>query len=305
MTEKDRSLDSASGPGWEMLARFVAGECSPEECRDMERLLEADPAHAEMLHALREAVRAPDVVAPTALEVEAALAKVRGQRGNTRTGPSTRRATVVSLDAYRSRWRDARLVAAAAVIVVAGGSLIWRMALSPRGDRMPAGTQTHYATAIGRLDSLQLPDGSRVLLGPGSKLDISPDFGTLSRDVTLKGEANFAVVHDPAHPFRVHTAWATFRDVGTEFVVHCDASGYAVGAVLQQDRGNGLQPVAFLSRKMVGAETRYPVHEQELLAIVTALTTWQHYLEGATHPVRVHLELRRDRAIPEHLDART
>ena len=199
----------------------------------MERLLEADPAHAEMLHALREAVRAPDVVAPTALEVEAALAKVRGQRGNTRTGPSTRRATVVSLDAYRSRWRDARLVAAAAVIVVAGGSLIWRMALSPRGDRMPAGTQTHYATAIGRLDSLQLPDGSRVLLGPGSKLDISPDFGTLSRDVTLKGEANFAVVHDPAHPFRVHTAWATFRDVGTEFVVHSDDAEGARVAVRQ------------------------------------------------------------------------
>ena len=79
-------------------------------------------------------------------------------------------------------------------------------------------------------------------------------------------------------------------DPSKEFVVHCDASGYAVGAVLQQDRGNGLQPVAFLSRKMVGAETRYPVHEQELLAIVTALTTWQHYLEGAAHPVRIRTD---------------
>lgn len=79
-------------------------------------------------------------------------------------------------------------------------------------------------------------------------------------------------------------------DSSKQFVVHCDASGYAVGAVLQQDRGNGLQPVAFLSRKMVGAETRYPVHEQELLAIVTALTTWQHYLEGATHPVHIRTD---------------
>jgi transposase InsO family protein len=79
-------------------------------------------------------------------------------------------------------------------------------------------------------------------------------------------------------------------DPTKEFVVHCDASGYAIGAVLQQDHGNGLQPVAFMSKKMVGAETRYPVHEQELLAIVTALTTWRHYLEGATHPIRVRTD---------------
>ena len=79
-------------------------------------------------------------------------------------------------------------------------------------------------------------------------------------------------------------------DLNKEFVVHCDASGYAVGAVLQQDHGNGLQPVAFMSKKMVGAETRYPVHEQELLAIMSALTTWRHYLEGATHPIRVRTD---------------
>ena len=36
-----------------------------------------------------------------------------------------------------------------------------------------------------------------------------------------------------------------------------------------------------LSKKMNDAETRYPVHEQELLAIVTALSTWNHYLMGA------------------------
>ena len=28
------------------------------------------------------------------------------------------------------------------------------------------------------------------------------------------------------------------------------------------------------------AETRYPIHEQELLAIIHALTNWRHYLHG-------------------------
>jgi hypothetical protein len=31
---------------------------------------------------------------------------------------------------------------------------------------------------------------------------------------------------------------------------------------------------------MTGAEQRYPVHEQELLAILTAMKTWRHYLGG-------------------------
>ena len=75
-------------------------------------------------------------------------------------------------------------------------------------------------------------------------------------------------------------------DPSLPFVVHTDASGFAVGAVLQQDQGKGLQPIAFLSKKMADAETRYPVHEQELLAIIQALTTWRHYLHGSKFVVR-------------------
>jgi len=74
------------------------------------------------------------------------------------------------------------------------------------------------------------------------------------------------------------------------YVINCDASGYAVGAVLQQDRGAGLQPIAFMSKKLNGAETRYPVHEQELLAIITALQTWRHHLMGASVPVRIRTD---------------
>lgn len=64
--------------------------------------------------------------------------------------------------------------------------------------------------------------------------------------------------------------------------VETDASGFAVGAVLFQtdDRGTS-RPVAFTSRKMNPAERNYPVHEQELLAVVHALRTWRYYLDGS------------------------
>jgi len=222
MTDQDRPRENPSSADWDTLARYIAGECTPDESREMARVLEADPARASLLYALDEAVRAPDPTPPAAAEIEAALASVRARAADTPSRTGSQRASVISLDSYRSRWRDARFAAAAAVLVVAGAGLIWRASLSPQSARMPAGTKTHFATAIGVLDSLQLPDGSRVLLGPGSELALAADFGTVTRELTLKGEARFSVVHDASHPFIVHTAAASFRDVGTVFAVHSD-----------------------------------------------------------------------------------
>ena len=64
------------------------------------------------------------------------------------------------------------------------------------------------------------------------------------------------------------------------FVVTTDASLVSVGAILEQDFGQGLQPVAFDSRKLNPAETRYSAYERELLGIVWAIGKWRHYLEG-------------------------
>jgi hypothetical protein len=69
-------------------------------------------------------------------------------------------------------------------------------------------------------------------------------------------------------------------DQTKSFTVVTDASGYAIGAQLCQDHGNGLQPIAFMSKKMIPAELNYPVHEQELLAVICALDEWRHYLYG-------------------------
>ncbi|GJP48125.1 hypothetical protein CLOM_g7403 [Closterium sp. NIES-68] len=83
------------------------------------------------------------------------------------------------------------------------------------------------------------------------------------------------------------------------FEVITDASDIAIGAVLMQDFGNGLQPIAYESRKMQSAERNYPVHDKEMLAIVHAFKIWRCYLTGADVTVRTdHKSLQYLRAQP-------
>ena len=67
-------------------------------------------------------------------------------------------------------------------------------------------------------------------------------------------------------------------DFEQEFVVTTDASEVSVGAILQQNFGNGLQPVCYESRKLNPAETQYSAYEKELLGITWAVGKWRHYL---------------------------
>ena len=69
-------------------------------------------------------------------------------------------------------------------------------------------------------------------------------------------------------------------DFDLTFVVTTDASLVSVGAILEQDFGQGLQPIAFESRKLNPTETRYSAYERELLGIVWAIGKWRHYVEG-------------------------
>ena len=74
-------------------------------------------------------------------------------------------------------------------------------------------------------------------------------------------------------------------DLDKPFVLHVDASNFALGAVLQQDQGKGLQPVAFESRKLQPPERNLAPYDRELLALVHALLKWKHLLLGAKFTV--------------------
>ena len=81
-------------------------------------------------------------------------------------------------------------------------------------------------------------------------------------------------------------------DLNKPFVLQTDASDCGLGAVLLQEYGGVLRPVAFTSHTLTPAERNYSVAERECLAIIHALKRFDMYLDGATFQIQSdHLAL--------------
>jgi transmembrane sensor len=223
--------DDAS-PDWEALARYLAGESPPDEARAMAAWLAAHPADAAMLGALDAAVgRAAHADAAPDVDVEAALRRVTVRRDREREGGASSVRPLRRLAPRRlaPRWRVGAMAAAAAALLAVG--LVGRTLTSRASDDGGAAPQT-YAAEMGGLRSLRLPDGTRVVLAPGSRLLVATDFGSARRDVTLDGAAWFRVRHDAARPFTVRAGPAVVRDLGTAFTVRTDEGGDGRGVAV-------------------------------------------------------------------------
>src|SRR5687767_12452354 len=76
-------------------------------------------------------------------------------------------------------------------------------------------------------------------------------------------------------------AYPNFSEI---FEIHTDASLYQLGACIPQ---NG-RPIAFYSRKLNPAQTRYTTTERELLSIVEVLKEFRNILLG--QHIRIHTD---------------
>jgi len=77
-----------------------------------------------------------------------------------------------------------------------------------------------------------------------------------------------------------------YPDFSKEFCIITDASEYACGAVLTQNK-NGLQlPVAYASRSFTKGESNNSTTEQELASIHWAITHFRPYIYGRHFTVK-------------------
>lgn len=64
------------------------------------------------------------------------------------------------------------------------------------------------------------------------------------------------------------------------FAVHCDASNFALGAMLTQEQDDKEVVIAYMSKSLNKNEQNYSTTERETLAVITALEHWRCYLDN-------------------------
>ena len=71
-----------------------------------------------------------------------------------------------------------------------------------------------------------------------------------------------------------------YPDPSLPYTIVSDTFGDAAKGVLMQDQGEGLRPVAIMSRAFKPTEQWYSAYERELAAVAYYFIHWRHYLEG-------------------------
>ncbi len=206
---------------WEALGRYLSGESPAAESEAVRRRLAEAPDAARLAAVLDRAVRSVAHAPSASVDVEAALRRVHARMANEQVRPIGPRLAALAGRRQDRRWFAMALPIAAGLLLVVGTTYVWR-------HRAAAAPARVYATAAGQRDSVRLADGSRVTLGPLSRLEVPEG----DRAATLHGTALFDVVHDAARPFTVRAGAAVITDVGTSFVVRSETAESVTVAVI-------------------------------------------------------------------------
>ncbi|GJY64379.1 reverse transcriptase domain-containing protein [Tanacetum coccineum] len=112
------------------------------------------------------------------------------------------------------------------------------------------------------------------------------DFSKIARPMThlLEKETPFIFLKECIEAFNILKKKLTEApilvapDWDLPFEYMCDASDYAVGAVLGQRKTKHFQPIHYASKTMTDAQAHYTTTEKELLAVVYAFEKFRPYL---------------------------
>jgi len=221
---------------WNLIAKKLTGEATPEELRELEELLRQNPelhyplqtisdlwnpSDPEELHFAEEAFsRHLDRMQDLKIDytqAPAAILTLSVTAGDTNTYP-------IPEQPRRPRRTTLLMAAATLIAAVVIISLYTRtgtpqpIATAPAAAT-PALAGNEIFTGTGSRTHLTLPDGTVVWLNAGSRINYEKNFGATQRIVSLTGEAFFDVAPNASKPFVIHTARIDIRVLGTSFNV--------------------------------------------------------------------------------------
>lgn len=202
----------------------------------------------------------------------------------------------------RSSWVMPTIFGACALAIAFGGMMYLNRLGEDDGALalVASATIQPITTSPGQIGSTTLGDGSKIKIGPETKVFIPDAFPDKARVLKLEGTAQFDVAKNANLPFRVIAKRVHMIATGTSFVVssYGSDSGMAVfvkeGAVTVKAgktatnlaAGQGLvvennvprQPTADERAQLFGwVDGQISVQHKQLRSVVAALTRWFNY----------------------------
>lgn len=190
---------------YKLLARELAGELSGEEAAELHRYPEA--SYIREVLAREWKARGKQYDKQQLLQL---LAKHQHRMNELADIPGE-----PVLSPKRNRWIRYAAIAASIITILA------LVRFWPQADKpVSKGELALFTTNKGARSQVMLPDGSKVWLNAGSRLNYAKNFTAgNTREVSLEGEAFFIVTADANRPFFVHTNAIHIKVLGTSFNV--------------------------------------------------------------------------------------
>lgn len=217
----------------EILDRYLSGEQTPEDMGHIENWAVDNIERKRLLNSLMSRALPPDRDGrewnghDMWAEFEQVLRKAPvGKISSARTAPRLQTVTQQKRghDNFAVPFLKSRPVFAgiAATLILLAVGFIASGTFGPFNQHVSSWTSKtgrEIITAAGQRTTIELADGSRVLVAPESKLTIPENLGTRARIIEVEGEVYVTVVQDAARPFIVRTDDVETRVLGTRFSV--------------------------------------------------------------------------------------
>ena len=229
---------------WNLVARKLAGEATSEDLQELENLLRDNPDLHYPLQTITDLWKHSSPKTHQQVEeAEKVFSAHLNRMADLKVNFSPVAAEGRIMTAFFRRSRIVIAGFAAAAVLFAAFEVNWyyqgmrasKLVPAPLAATHPAPSPDRVnaiATANGSRMHLTLPDGTKVWLNAGSRIDYPKNFDATRRDVDLTGEAFFDVATDASKPFVIHARKIDILVLGTTFNIKSYPSDKTTEATL-------------------------------------------------------------------------
>jgi transmembrane sensor len=215
-------------PGWDLQAKYLAGEASPEEKNLVESWINESENNFREFNQNREIFEKTGLYyQSTRFNESSAFASVKSKINN-----EVEHSQDLNSPGRKIYLRFLRYAAVIILVVAAGFSVHWlgtRSASTPKIE--------NFSTANKEIRrEVALPDGSLVTLNGNTTIFYPSRFNAKTREVEIKGEAFFDVKPDPGRPFIIKAGNTNITVLGTSFNVSAYPNDETVEVVVETGR---------------------------------------------------------------------